>query len=225
MPLIRPARLTETSLDEHDGRAPTHVTKRRLIDAGLRLLLERGYSNLGIQAILEATGTPKGSFYHHFRDKEDFAFQVVDAYMEEVHAGLDFCLGDLERAPLDRVRHFFELTQEKYRQEGYMGCLLGGLGQELAAVSEAFRNRIDKCLTYISERMAICLAEAPPRGDIPAACDTAALADRLVDCWEGAALRSRLRRDPDCLGAMLDFYLCSVAAGVSPRTQGQGACP
>ena len=56
-----------------------HSTKQRLIDAGLRMLLEQGYNSLGIQALLTATETPKGSFYHHFKDKEDFALQVIDA--------------------------------------------------------------------------------------------------------------------------------------------------
>ncbi|MEA2795198.1 MAG: TetR/AcrR family transcriptional regulator, transcriptional repressor for nem operon, partial [Bradyrhizobium sp.] len=36
-----------------------HSTKQRLIDAGLRMLLEQGYNSLGIQALLTATGTPK----------------------------------------------------------------------------------------------------------------------------------------------------------------------
>ena len=37
----------------------THPTKQRLIDAGLAMLLEHGYNDLGIQALLTATGTPK----------------------------------------------------------------------------------------------------------------------------------------------------------------------
>lgn len=53
------------------------------------------------------------------------------------HAGLDVCLGDAGRPPLERVRGFFEMTQKSYRKEGYMGCLLGGLGQELSGVSPA----------------------------------------------------------------------------------------
>ena len=47
----------------------THATKQRLLDAGQALLLRHGYHDLGIQALLETTETPKGSFYHHFRDK------------------------------------------------------------------------------------------------------------------------------------------------------------
>jgi TetR/AcrR family transcriptional repressor of nem operon len=187
-----------------------HSTKQRLLDAGLPLLLEHGYNDLGVQALLATTRTPKGSFYHHFKDKEDFALQVVDQYMREVHAGLDDCLGDESRPPLERVRCFFERTQEHYRSEGYMGCLLGGLGQELSGVSDVFRRTIEKCFSEIAGRIAVCLEEARERGDLPAGSDPQHMAGLLVDCWEGAALRSRLRRDAAPLNAMLDFYFRSA---------------
>lgn len=184
----------------------THSTKQRLLDAGLALLLEHGYNDLGIQALLAATHTPKGSFYHHFRDKEDFALQVVDQYMAHVHAGLDVCLGDRARPPLERVRRFFELTRRSYRREGYMGCLLGGLGQELSGVSQVFRRKIAGCFAEIARRIAACLEEARARGELPPDADTARLASLLIDCWEGAALRSRLHGKAAPLDAMLDFY-------------------
>ncbi|QND64630.1 TetR family transcriptional regulator [Mesorhizobium loti] len=188
-----------------------HSTKRRLIDAGLRMLLEQGYNSLGIQAVLDATNTPKGSFYHHFKDKEDFALKVIDAYIGDVHSVLDGCVQDSERQPLDRIRHFFELVQQGYRQDGYMGCLMGGLGQELSGVSDVFRQKIEWCFSSISERLATCLEDARQHGDIARECNVGLMADLLVDCWEGAALRSRLRRNPGSLDAMIDFYLGSLA--------------
>ncbi len=193
-----------------------HSTKQRLLDAGLPLLLEHGYNDLGVQAVLEATGVPKGSFYHHFADKEDFALRVVEQYMHAVHEGLDECLADRSRPPLERVRCFFEQTAEQYRSEGYMGCLLGGLGQELSGVSEVFRRTIEGCFAAIAERVAASLAEARERGEIPPDRDPRELASLLVDCWEGAALRSRLRHDPRPLGAMLDFYFQSAAGPRAP---------
>jgi TetR/AcrR family transcriptional regulator, transcriptional repressor for nem operon len=195
----------------------THPTKQRLLEAGLSMLLEHGYNDLGIQTILAATGIPKGSFYHHFTDKEDFALQVVDEYMLHVHEGLSACLDDQSRAPLDRVRHFFELTQQKYRQEGYLGCLLGGLGQELSGVSDVFRRKIERCFSEIAGRIAVCLEDARKRGDIPADSDSRRMASLLIDCWEGAALRSRLRGSPAPLTAMLDFYFQSAVASEVPR--------
>jgi TetR/AcrR family transcriptional repressor of nem operon len=193
----------------------TTSTKERLIGAGLHMLLEHGYNDMGLQALLTETSVPKGSFYHHFRDKEDFALQVIDAYMVEVHAGLDECLADESLPPLRRVRRFFEISSEKYRDQGYLGCLLGGLGQELSGVSDTFRAKVDECFRAIAARLASCLEEARANGDIPLDSDTSALAERLVDCWEGAALRSRLRRDPMSLQAMLDFFFGSLGGSGS----------
>jgi TetR/AcrR family transcriptional repressor of nem operon len=187
-----------------------HPTKQRLLDAGLSMLLQQGYNDLGIQALLAATRTPKGSFYHHFADKEDFAFQVIDAYMQQVHAGLDACLNDESRPPLERVRGFFEQTGQSYRKEGYLGCLLGGLGQELSGVNEAFRKKIGACFGAIASRIARCLELARANGDLPADTDSRRLANLLVDCWEGAALRSRLRGNAAPLKAMLDFYFTAA---------------
>jgi TetR/AcrR family transcriptional repressor of nem operon len=190
----------------------THPTKRCLLDAGLTMLLKHGYHDLGIDALLAATGTPKGSFYHHFKDKEDFALQVIDQYMRQVHAGLDACLEAEGRLPLERVRRFFEMTQKHYRKEGYMGCLLGGLGQELSGVSDVFRRKIEACFSEIAERIAVCLEQARKRGDIAADSNTRRMASLLVDCWEGAALRSRLRGNAAPLTAMLDFYFQSAVS-------------
>ena len=191
---------------------PAHSTKQRLLDAGMAMLLKHGYHDLGIQALLEATCTPKGSFYHHFKDKEEFALQVIGQYMQHVHAGLEDCLGDKGRPPLKRVRRFFELTQQNYRREGYLGCLLGGLGQELSGVSEVFRRKVEGCFSEIAKRIAVCLEEARKRGDIPAGSNTRRMASLLVDCWEGAALRSRLRGNAAPLTAMLDFYFQSAVS-------------
>lgn len=189
-----------------------HETKQRLIVAGLRLMLERGYHAVGIQDLLDETGVPKGSFYHHFASKEDFALQVVDAYVANVHGLLELTLADRQRPPLARVRDFFERVRDAYAAEGYLGCLLGALGQELAGANEVFRLRIEACLASIAKRLAVCLEEARAGGDLPARTNTGQMADVLVDAWEGAALRTRLARTGDPLEAVLDFYFASVTA-------------
>jgi len=188
-----------------------HETRQQLIEQGMAMLLRHGYHDLGVAAVLEATDLPKGSFYHHFESKEDFALQVIDAYMKAVHAGLDQCLGDESVPPLQRVRNFFEATIESYRNEGYLGCLLGGLGQELSGISEAFRRKVEQCFSEIARRIAACLKEAVRRGDLPKGTNPQKKAELLVNCWEGAALRTRLRRDPAPLREMLDFYFTSAS--------------
>ncbi|HEY9428089.1 MAG TPA: TetR family transcriptional regulator C-terminal domain-containing protein [Gemmatimonadaceae bacterium] len=189
-----------------------HETKRRLILAGLRLMLERGYNGVGIQDLLTETGIPKGSFYHHFESKEDFALQVLDAYVANAHALLDATLSDRGRPPLERVRNFFEGVRESYAEQGYLGCFMGALGQELSGASETFRRKVEGCVGTIAARLALCLEEARSRGDLPAETDPVQMANVLVDAWEGAAFRTRLVRNGKPLDAVLDFYFAAVAA-------------
>jgi TetR/AcrR family transcriptional repressor of nem operon len=188
-----------------------HDTKRRLLEAGLTLLLERGYSGLGVQDVLDQTGIPKGSFYHHFESKQDMALQAVELYMLVGHELLDRCLADDGRPALQRVRYFFDELEQLYRDQGYLGCLLGALGQELSATSEQFRRRIEVCLGSIAARIADCLEQGCSTGELPADTDTRQLANVLVNAWEGAALRSRLLRSPAPLHHVLDFCLGAVA--------------
>ncbi len=49
-----------------DARSnPKAPTKATLVDAGLHLMLEKGYHHTGIQEVLQAAGVPKGSFYYY----------------------------------------------------------------------------------------------------------------------------------------------------------------
>ncbi len=144
-----------------------HTTKEPLFDIGLRRLLEQSYNALGIATLLKEGGVPKGSFYHHFDNKQDFALQVVDRYMDEVHRGLSACLGDGSRPARQRVRGFFGATREKYAQDGYLGCMPGGLGQELSGVNEVLRLRIQGRLRDIGDQNAACLEAGQQRGEQP----------------------------------------------------------
>ena len=53
--------------------------KRDLILAkGAQVMTRRGYHGTGVLEIVQAAGIPKGSFYHYFASKEDFALQALE---------------------------------------------------------------------------------------------------------------------------------------------------
>ena len=189
-----------------------HDTKQRLILAGLELMLERGYHAVGVQELLSRTDIPKGSFYHHFESKEDFALQVVDAYQANVRELMGATFNNASIAPLDRIRAFFDGVITSYESEGYLGCFLGALGQELSGASDVFRLKIDDCFRSISAGLARCFEDARLRGELPVTTDAIAMGDLMVSAWEGAALRSRLTRSSKPLYLVLDVYLPSMAS-------------
>src|ERR1700738_3884506 len=106
------------------------TTKVILLEAGKRTFLEKGYNNSGIEAILQATGVPKGSFYHYFTSKEDFGLQVLDRFAERCDAEIERSLADPTLGPLERLRHHFETTCARLESQGCRnGCLIGNLSQ------------------------------------------------------------------------------------------------
>jgi TetR/AcrR family transcriptional regulator, transcriptional repressor for nem operon len=189
-----------------------NATKQNLLELGLKLLLKHGYSDLGVATLLEQAGVPKGSFYHHFESKEDFALQAIDLYMDGVHGALNAAFCDDGREPIQQIREFFEMVSEGYKGDGYLGCLLGGLGQELSGISPAFRKKVEGCFNVIARRFEQALIIAKSRGQLRKGTDPSELADLIVNCWEGAALRSRLRRNASPLQQMLDFCFAAVRA-------------
>jgi TetR/AcrR family transcriptional regulator, transcriptional repressor for nem operon len=193
-------------------RPPLHETKRRLLEAGLELLLRQGFSGLGVQDILDRTGIPKGSFYHHFKSKEDMALQAVELYTSIGQELLARCLQPDGRPALERIRDFFQQLTEFYGTQGYLGCLLGALGQELAGVNEVFRRKIEECMSSLVAGIADGLEQARLEGDLPIDTNPRHLADVLLNAWEGAALRSRLLRSPEPLRGVLDFCLGAMAS-------------
>lgn len=46
-------------------------TKKKIFNAAKNILQEKGYEALSIKNICEEAGVSNGSFYHHFKTKDD----------------------------------------------------------------------------------------------------------------------------------------------------------
>ncbi len=188
-------------------------TKTRLLEEGSALILERGYAATGIQDILRAAGVPKGSFYHHFRSKEDFGLQVLDRYGETAYRLLDERLSDEAYPPVERIRRFFsEVFADWESRSCRYGCLLGKLGQELAEINTTYRLTIAAIFERWSIRISACLSEAQARGELDPGIDASMMASQLVDGFEGAAMRMKLLQTAEPLEGFLDIYFDRLLA-------------
>jgi TetR/AcrR family transcriptional regulator, transcriptional repressor for nem operon len=179
-------------------------TREALLLAGMELFLEGGYDFVGTNAILARAGAPRGSFYHHFADKQAFALAVAEFYYERHLPTLDRALGSEGRPPLERLRGYFEALARDFARAGHTGgCLLGLLGQELADRSPEAREALSGLFARWRHRIADCLREARERGELhkETPCDeTAAF---ILDAWEGALLQMKLKQS----GAPLQGFL------------------
>jgi len=54
-----------------------HESKLRLLDATLKIVRTKGYSATRIEDVCAEAGLTKGSFFHHFKSKEDLALAAA----------------------------------------------------------------------------------------------------------------------------------------------------
>ena len=142
-------------------------TKNRCSMLAGRSSSEKGFNHAGIEAILQAAGVPKGSFYNYFENKEDFGLQVINRFAECYDDELDRFLADESLSPLSRLRAYFESIIVQLEGNGCRnGCLVGNLSQEMADQSEVFRSRLEQIFDRWVDRYADCLSQAQKAGEI-----------------------------------------------------------
>lgn len=168
-------------------------TRQAILRAGAGLITRHGFGATGINAVLAAAGVPKGSFYHYFASKHDFGLALIDTYAADHEARLTDVLGDTAASPLQRLRNYFAAgITDMASHQCAEGCLIGNLGQELAAQDEAFRARLDAVFARWEALFAECLEAAREAGEIHPGVDPRELAAFLLAGWEGAILRAKV---------------------------------
>lgn len=186
-------------------------TKAVLLEAGKRVFLEKGYNHAGIEAILQAAGVPKGSFYYYFESKEDFGLQVLNSFADGYNENFERDLGDTAVSPLERFRRYFEAACQRIEsQQCRNGCLAGNLSQEMAAQSEAFRARLEEIFDGWVDRYAEVLSQAQQLGEIPPHLDVHELAEFWLNSWQGAVLRAKTIRSIVPLQTFLNVMFGSL---------------
>jgi TetR/AcrR family transcriptional regulator, transcriptional repressor for nem operon len=189
-------------------------TKDLLLEAGRKTFLEKGYNHSGIEAILQAANVPKGSFYHYFINKEDFALKVLGRFASCVEEGLDLTLGDASVPPLDRLRNYCALIFEKLESDQCRkGCLVGNLSQEMADQNEVFRARLEEIFESWVGRYAECLKLAQEDGEIAADLDVHELSEFWLNSWQGAVLRAKTMRSTAPLRTFLSVMFGKILQG------------
>ena len=167
--------------------------REKIVEAGLKVLVENGYNGSGVQDITAAAGVPKGSFYNHFESKEALGAEVVERYGRENPRRA--ALADKSIPALQRLRGHFERLNESYTSARFArGCLLGNFSAELADQSQLIRERLAELYLSWSTDIATVIAEAQADGSISTRTPAADLAAFLLDAYEGALLRARVEK-------------------------------
>ena len=181
--------------------------RRKMIDSAVTLLAIRGLQGTAFSDVLERSGAPRGSIYHHFPEGKD---QLVDAAIELAGERALRVLDAVDGAPgVDVTQYFLELWRQVLQRSNLRaGCAVlavtvatdsPDLLDHAASVFRAWRGR---------------LAELYVRGGIEPG-DAARFAATLVAASEGAVVLSRAERSLDPFEAVA-AHLIEMTPDPSP---------
>ena len=133
--------------------ASRHESKTRLLDAALQVVRAKGYAATTVEDICVVAGVTKGSFFHHFKSKDELALAAV-AYWNE-RTGSFFAAADYRHGldPLDRLFGYIAFREAILVGEpADYTCLLGTLVQEIYATHPTIRAACDEGMSaHIAE--------------------------------------------------------------------------
>lgn len=186
-------------------------TRDRLIEVGLELMHRHGYSATGVAEILKEADLPKGSFYHHFENKQDFAAAALEKYVTQEGEHAARVLSDSKTSPLKRLKRYFSDLVKMYGQSGEVpGCMLGRFSLDHAAENAHLRKQIVASFDRWQHTIATAIRQAVAQKELPSTADPDALAAFLLNSWQGALLRSQSEKSDRALEIFLHFAFDSV---------------
>lgn len=156
-----------------------------------QLLRERGYSGTGFREVIERTGAPRGSIYHHFPGgKAQLAGEAVDYVGGIARRVIEDSLA--EGDPVGALRAFVELWRADFERSGNRaGCPIVAVAVESQDESPELLDAADRAFGAWEDAFAAALQRAGA-----ARSRAARLAALVVSAVEGAIVLSRAKRDP-----------------------------
>jgi AcrR family transcriptional regulator len=176
----------------------------RMVGGAVRLLAQRGLQATSFSEVLAATGTPRGSIYHHFPDGKD---QLVAAAVDLAGARATEVLDVVAGRPADEVTAYFLAMWREVlvRSELRAGCAV--LAVTVATESPALLEHTASVFRGWRARMAQLLADGGLDADA-----AERFAAALIAGCEGAVVLARAEQD------LAPFDLVADALAAQVRT-------
>lgn len=190
---------------------PEADTRQNILFAAYREIHLNGFQAASLSNILAHTGVTKGALYHHFPNKIELGYAVID----EVIA-LRISRNFIE--PLDNSDDSMAALIQLIEQAGYaftlrdiaLGCPLGNLAQEMAAIDEGFRVRLNRIYDGWHDAIMKAVSKAQQAGKLIQQVDPEQVSVMVVATMEGCLSAGKISQDLDklqCCGEALVQYL------------------
>jgi TetR/AcrR family transcriptional repressor of nem operon len=176
------------------------ITRNKIMDAAQQMVLEVGLSGTSVDKVIDQAGITKGTFFYHFKTKQDLAAALIERYANEDEHHFFATLEkaeQLSRDPLQQllifVGLFIEMTEQL--EDPFPGCLYASYCYQSGAISSEVMGKIAGMMRFwrerLSEKLDQVIALYPPK--IPII--TSQVADHLLTTFEGAFILAKVMQE------------------------------
>lgn len=185
-------------------------TRRQILQAAYQEIHRHGFHKTSLDTILTTTGLTKGALYHHFHNKKELGYAVVEEILQESVNQVWLKWFDDSDDPLSALRESIENIGEMIDYDEVMfGCPLNNLCQEMASVDEGFRQRINNVYEIWRQTIARALQKGQisktVRRDIDANATAAFVVAALAGSRSIAKSSQSLELLKACAGTLITF--------------------
>jgi len=171
-------------------------TKRKLLDAAMRLMLQQGYTATTVDQVCVDAGLTKGSFFHYFKSKEQIGAEAIDYFsccQAQSHRAASFSkLTD----PLERILGMLDfIIANADDPDCPKACLVGNLAQELSDTNSTLRNCCEQSFgrwtAWMSAELEAAKILHAPKTDF----NPDSVATLMLSLMQGSLLVAKTRQD------------------------------
>jgi len=172
-------------------------TRQKLVEATLRLMIEQGFAATTVDEICAAAKLTKGSFFHHFENKEAIGRAAVEAWGAFGTGLYSAAWKDPGLDPLEQLHQIFEIMIGFNLRDEPCLCMVGMMSQEMSLKNPMMREACEKQLVIWTEMVAGMLAAAKKLHAPVVDFDPEAVAWFLNSLWQGSMLIGKTRQKPE----------------------------
>ena len=103
-PVVRPAAARRARKSAEPAGARSALTPEAWIEAATEVLVDQGIDHVRVDVLATQLGVTRGSFYWHFRDREDLLRRVLQAWRDRATVALTRRLESARLDPLEQLR-------------------------------------------------------------------------------------------------------------------------
>ncbi len=155
------------------GRKPLHATckgskaeqtRERILQVAADEMQRVGYRAMGLNEILKKLRMSKGALYHHFKSKLELGYAVLDEHFA-TQFQRTWVAAAKSKDPLQtKIERLHALADGMDLETLRCGCPVNSLANEMSALDEGFRLRIEQIYDGWRNKLTECFEQAQREG-------------------------------------------------------------